>query len=1281
MPPVRPDAKLSGGYGPSQLRSAYQLPADGGSGQTIAVVAAYDAPYAEADLGVYRARFELPPCTTANGCFRKVDQRGGDDYPQPDYGWAAEIALDLDMVSAIAPRASIMLVEADTAYVQDLAAAVDQAVTLGATYVSNSYGTTLYSAFSGYASHFDHPGVAIVAAAGDSGLGVAYPAGSEKVVAVGGTSLIEDDSERGWSERVWNSTGADKDGVTRWGATGSGCATQVAKPAFQTDPDCRGRAVADISAVGDPFTGVSVYNSFSDTGWAVYGGTSASAPIIAGVYALAGDPVLGTYPNSYPYQHPEALNDITAGDNASCPEGLCPFPSAPKCQPGYICLAGTGYDGPTGLGTPNGLAAFRGGPHGTITGRVTDAGSGTPLTEVLLDLGTYHTVTGEDGRYRLTVPEATYHLVAAAYGYAPTTTDDVAVPNGTEVTRDLTLTALPSQTVNGRVTDGGGHGWPLYAKITVDKVPGAPVFTDPTTGAYALKLQYDATYTLRVTAMYPGYQEVVTSVPVGPAPALSTAAAMAAVQDIEVPVDPARAEAPGYSLVYHGGGVEAFDRPTVPAGWRVTNHTDLGGWVFDDPLGRGNSTGGGGRFAILDGFHLGWESVDSELVSPSYNLSAEKDPEVTFDTFVPPYQELGKPDRDLDVSVDGGDTWTTVWSGPGSVAVPTHVTVPLSAYAGQRDVRIRFHYSVPGLGGIWQIDNVAVGTRDFVTVPGGLIVGQVTDANTGAGVIGATVATDAADPADPASGRSAPTAPAHTTSVPTAADPVLGDGWYWLFSPITGQRTVTVDRLALNYPALARKITVSGGVTRADFALTAGLLTVAPGSLTASLFPGIERTIALTVSNTGGAPARFIVGEQAVLSTDDGLRTAPARVPRLRVPASKLTAKLDSGRWLPPTFRTSTEGHQPERSASTGWRKITETPRVSALGLAGTYQGQLYLGWGDTNQDLFSNDFMRYDPTTATWTALASAGYRRYSPSGGFINGRFYVTGGRNTMGRALTETEIYDPATDTWSSGAPIPTGYGTSGSAILNGKLYVIGGCRLADGVFGDVCGFHDVQVYDPATDTWSRAAAYPLAIAAPSCGAIGDRIYCAGGGDSGGSTSDAFSYHPATNTWSKTARLPIDLYGSAHCVANGQLLVSTGYSDSTRAMTNEGYAYDPATNSWAALPNAERPGVYSLGALGFYRIGGDRAVDGTRDTRLSADVDVLSGWDQPYGDLPWLSVSAETTTLGPGQSAKILVTLRGDNLDNTTTVTSRSAVVSVDSDTPYPSITIPVAISVAR
>src|SRR6185312_7127407 len=339
-----PDATV-GGLGPSDIKSAYALDTTGGAGMTVAIVDAQDDPNAEKDLGTYRSNFGLPACTTANGCFKKVNQSGAaSPLPSADSGWAGEIALDLDMVSAACPNCKILLVEANSASMDDLGASVNTAVRLDASVVSNSYGGGEDSSdTSSDSTYFNHPGVGIFASSGDDGYGVEYPAASVGVTAVGGTSLTKSSSSsRGWVEAVWGSTSNSN------GGAGSGCSAYDAKPSWQKDSGCAKRTVADVSAVADPNTGVAVYDTYGGSGWAVYGGTSAASPIAAGIHALTGH---GGDALGLSYAHTTWFFDVTSGANGSCGSS-------------YLCTAKAGFDGPTGNGTPNGSAMTGGGGTG-----------------------------------------------------------------------------------------------------------------------------------------------------------------------------------------------------------------------------------------------------------------------------------------------------------------------------------------------------------------------------------------------------------------------------------------------------------------------------------------------------------------------------------------------------------------------------------------------------------------------------------------------------------------------------------------------------------------------------------------------------------------------------------------------------------------------------------------------------------------------------------------------------------------------------------------------------
>jgi subtilase family serine protease len=341
-------AAAPAGYGPADLQSAYALPSTG-AGQTVAIVDAYDDTTAVADVSAYRNQFGLGGCVTVavTGCtftngatIRKVNQNGVQgSYPSNNQGWGLEISLDVDMVSATCPKCDILLVEATSNANANLYTAEDTAARLGAKVISNSYGGSETSTETADDAHFNHPGVAITVSSGDGGYGVEYPAASRYVTAVGGTTLTRSGSS--WTE-------------TAWSGAGSGCSAYEPKPAWQTDTGCARRTVADVSAVADPNTGVAVYDTNCSglnqllgncfKGWGVVGGTSASAPIIGSVYALAGNAGSVNY-GSYPYSHTSGLHDVTAGNNGSC-------------SGSYLCTAGAGYDGPTGLGTPRGASAF-----------------------------------------------------------------------------------------------------------------------------------------------------------------------------------------------------------------------------------------------------------------------------------------------------------------------------------------------------------------------------------------------------------------------------------------------------------------------------------------------------------------------------------------------------------------------------------------------------------------------------------------------------------------------------------------------------------------------------------------------------------------------------------------------------------------------------------------------------------------------------------------------------------------------------------------------------------
>jgi subtilase family serine protease len=304
------------GLTPADLRSAYALPT-GGQGAIVAVVDAYDDPNFDSDLAVYRSTFGLPPCTVAGGCLRRIDATGTGRLPAANATWSKEISLDLDMVSAACPACHLVLVEAGGQDIPSLGAAENVAAAVpGVVAIANSWGVLESAGETGWDHFFNHPGIAVVAASGDFSNQPVYPAASPWVTAVGGTTLRRSDSTaRGWKESAWRDAG-------------SGCSAYEPKPSWQHDASCAHRSIADVAAVADPATGVAVYDTYQWPGWVKGGGTSIGAPLIAAVYALAGN-ARSIVAASFSYAHSDALNRI-----------------------------GDGYTGPTGLGTPNGTGGF-----------------------------------------------------------------------------------------------------------------------------------------------------------------------------------------------------------------------------------------------------------------------------------------------------------------------------------------------------------------------------------------------------------------------------------------------------------------------------------------------------------------------------------------------------------------------------------------------------------------------------------------------------------------------------------------------------------------------------------------------------------------------------------------------------------------------------------------------------------------------------------------------------------------------------------------------------------
>ena len=529
---------------PAYLQEAYDLTSLSGlegTNETVAIVDAYDDPNAETDLGTYRAEFGLPPCTSANGCFKKLDENGGTSYPTTvDPHWELEISLDLDAVSAVCPNCNIDLVEADSDQWSDLGTAQSTADDQpGVAVITDSWYAAPNESPGDTARDFMNsgpwtfPGVTTVAASGDAGYTAGtndFPAAMSSVTAAGGTSL-----EPASASGVQNIRGFTE---SAWSQAGSGCNTATHKPSWQTDTGCTGRSYSDISADADPNTGMQVYDSDSGgSGWVVLGGTSESSPLIAAYYALLDSAAQGAAPLLTPapqgprwaWANASLLNDPTSGSNGSCLASIS-----------YICNAGPGYDGPTGVGSISGAVAdgapgiagpgtsgsyaqtvttesaqLQGGvypnaedttywwQYGTTTAygqeaqaNNNDIGSGTDPVQVA------DTLTGLS-------PGTTYHyrLVAqnnlgTSYGYDYTLTTPATVTSSPAQTQNPPPTENPPTTTTSSPPASGGSGGsgtsnPPTSPPVVTNVKVAPAASTATVSATIAGGGAATTYTLQ----------------------------------------------------------------------------------------------------------------------------------------------------------------------------------------------------------------------------------------------------------------------------------------------------------------------------------------------------------------------------------------------------------------------------------------------------------------------------------------------------------------------------------------------------------------------------------------------------------------------------------------------------------------------------------------------------------------------------------------------------------------------------------------------------------------
>jgi len=942
--------------------------------------------------------------------------------------------------------------------------------------------------------------------------------------------------------------------------------------------------------------GVAVRSSLPGNAYGSVSGTSMAAPHLAGAIALlwsAAPSLVGQITATR-----QLLND-TAVDRLDAQ-----------------CGGTTDDNNVWGEGRLDALALLAAAPigqSGTVTGTVTDSATGSPLAGAKVTLSgaaDREVTTGADGKFSTTVPTGDYTIIVSLFGYTSRTVTATVTTNAT-TTVNVALDAIPKVTISGTVTDGSGHGWPLYTKVTVTGPSGAADYTNPTNGRYSLAVPAGATYSLTYTTQYPGYQTVTKEVVVG---------TRNVVNNVAVPIVAASCStAPGYEWA-SDGEYETFDRTTTPSGWTVVDNAGTGQvWKFTDDGARTNLTGGTGGFAIIDSddYDTGGRQ-DSSLVSPVVNLTSVTTPVIRFNQ---DFRWLGSDRADVDLSIDGGTTWTNVLRQATNVRGPRVTEIPIPQAAGKAQVQVRFHYYDASFEWWWEVDNVLIGsTISCEPVNGGLVVGHVRDANTNAYINGATVTSDDR-PAESA------------TSFSTADDTGIEDGFFWLFSSLTGAHPFTAK--AGSFVSQTKSVDVeTDWVTSTSFQLGAGRLTVQPAALNGKArMPSGKVTKTFTVTNTGGAPVDVTFAEQ-----DAGvelLRADGSKVTREQIMAAKGAAEQRLN--TPTSFAAKASMGANSVAAAAApqaapWTDITDYPatvmdnRVVSLG------DKIYSIGGGNGTASTTKNFV-YDPVAQTWAAIADLPGARNAMTVGVVDGKIIATGGWAAAGPDAT-TWSYDPAANTWTAKANNPAPRSAAGQGVVDGKLYAVGGCTTS----GCTPMSNSVTRYDPVTNVWETLPAYPKAVAFASCGGINGVLYCTGGNDGAVAQKASYAFDPGAGTWTPVADAPIDNWASSFAVANGKLLVVGGSQGG--AITNAGFAYDPATNAWAALPNANTPRYRGGAACGFYKIGGSSG-----QFNATNDSEALPGFEEcaaGAADVSWFSIDKTEATLAPGASVTVTVTM---------------------------------------
>jgi N-acetylneuraminic acid mutarotase len=554
------------------------------------------------------------------------------------------------------------------------------------------------------------------------------------------------------------------------------------------------------------------------------------------------------------------------------------------------------------------------------------------------------------------------------------------------------------------------------------------------------------------------------------------------------------------------------------------------------------------------------------------------------------------------------------------------VDLPIPEAAGQSAVQVRFHFSAT-FGWWWILDNVFIGNRSCDPQGGGLVAGIVKDNNTNAPVNGAKVTSDD-NPED------------FGISAATPDDPALTDGFYWLYSSLTGSHPFTVTDGKYT-PAHGNVAVEEAFVTHKNWVLKAGHLTVAPGGISATMRLGASRTRTVTFGNDGTSPVHVNLGEQ-----DGGFDPMAGQqgtgAPLQRISGHFTThAMVGPGRAAKPGATKSAKPGDPTlrspRPYAAPWTDIADLPGPAMDNTVVSDNGTAYSIGGTPDGFGPVADAFKYDPSTQAWSAIADSPEPVQQAVGASLGGKVYAVGGWGGSGDATTAVRIYDPAADSWSQGTAMPTKLSAAAGATLNGKLYVVGGCTTGN------CAPTSKSVfsYDPGSDSWTQLADYPSPVAFAACAGVMGEVVCTGGvnADTNATSKATYVYDPGSDSWTQGADAPYDVWAMAYSGSGDKLQIAGGVTSNSATVTNQAAEYDPAADSWAPLANANNAEYRGGGACGMYKIGGS-----TGGFSPQTFAEVLPGYDQCAGaaDVPWMSEDPAEFDVAPGETVTVTVTL---------------------------------------